>query len=180
MVVVAALMFVPPLSAEAEDRTEKEIAAAKAFNIEGVKLGMSKEEFLQLFPEAVEDSKRSRPDIGVEALRVDNTGKTSGIDVKLLDGKVIEVYAFYTDSRVEEMGGVGTLAERLVLKFGKAEANSPGRTEGGKLALIWRIHGAAFWCKLSKAPDITAINYVGVKGYALMLDRKRKIADPGF
>jgi hypothetical protein len=178
MVVVAALMFVPPLSAD--DRTEKEIAGAKAFNIEGVKLGMPKGEFLRLFPEAFENPDRSRPDIGVVALQINKTAKTNGINVSLLDGKVIDVYAFYSSSQVASMGGLKALLDRLVAKLGKADAKSPVKTEKGTVELFWRIYEASFYCKIVENAKVTAINYTDMAAWGVMRDRQKEVADPGF
>lgn len=177
MVVIAALMFVPFLSAEV--RTAKEIAAVRAFNIEGVKLGMSKGEFLRLFPRAKDDRHGTNAAIGLTSLIVDRTAKTNGIDVRLLDGKVFDVFAFYSKEKLSDMGGVFALIKRLVAKLGKADADSPGKTEKG-LALLWNFDEIDVFFKLSQTPLATAINYTDMEKWEEMQLRKQKAADPGF
>lgn len=165
--------------ASSNDQITEKVSAAKAFKIEGVKLGMSKADFLQLFPAAKKDDELTDVASGAYGFEVESTPKTDGINAVFYNDKLVELFVFYSPKRIKEMGGELILPTKLVKLFGKGDPDSKG-VVGEVQQIQWKIDEADFWCEFSANPKYTRINITDTKAYKEWQKKKAEIADPGF
>ena len=83
---------------------------------------------------------------------------------------------------MNKIGGDGVLLDRLVHKFGKAEADSPGVTkkEPYEFQLNWRMKDANRFITRTTKEKITWIDVTDMVVLTKMLEAKKKTADTGF
>lgn len=158
----------------------EKVKAAQDFKIEGVYLGMTKDEFLKKFQNVDRLPDLTDQATGSQGIRVHKTQKTDGIDVAFWNDKAIDIYVWYGEDRIESMGGSSTLINRLVDLFGKADADSKGVIDDNTAAIKWRIDEANFYCQLAITADAIRINYTDTEAYSKRKEIKAKKADPGF
>lgn len=180
----ASVLFLLPAVVMADARTAEEVAAAKAFKVEGVYLGMTETEFRELYPMAQPLKDLTDVNTGTVGLRVSETKNTDGVDAAFWRGRLLEYYVWYGVPRTEQLGGFTTLMKRLVEKFGKADADSRGANEdknSEELAeLKWRIPEADFYCELLIQKKINRVNITDMRAFTDRGNMKERKADVGF
>ena len=179
LVLSVAMLFVHHVYGD--DSMTTHVANAKSFSIEGVKLGMTIDDFKKLFPAAEPLSDLSDTVNNKQGFRVDSTANTDGIDAAFFEGKLFDCYVWYMPSRLNKMGGDETILNKLVEKFGKANADSKGYDgENSKLELHWRIPEADFYCSFMATPNKSTMNITDTAAFKKFMELKAKKANVGF
>ncbi len=166
-----------------DDRTPTEIANAKGFVLDSVKLGMTEQEFSRLFPNAKPLSDLTNPKSDTKGFRVDSTTNTDGIDAAFWNGRLLEFYAWYAPRRTNEMGGYMTLIKRMIEKLGKGDADSKGvkgTDDNESLQIKWKINECSFFCEILVKPDMTRINITDTEAHTKRAEAIAKKAPVGF
>jgi hypothetical protein len=167
---------------KADGRTEEQTKAAKEFKFEGVSFSTTLEEFKTAHPDAELQAEDSDKKIRLEVYLADSEA-ASILMVKFFDGQLMEMRILYDVKKVNKIGGWEVLLERLVDKFGKADADSLGYDKEEKKAqLDWTFK------KANKVVTFLAVERknhfrVDVEDTEIakkMRDAKAKSADTGF
>jgi hypothetical protein len=170
------------LSSVAAPSETAQIKAAKSFQVEGVKLGMTKDEFYGLFPNATDLDDLTEISSGTVGVRVSETPNTDGIDAAFWKGRLLEYYVRYSPERVESMGSWHTIARRIVARLGKADAVSPGATheKGVIFEATWKIDRADFCLIFTVKPERALLNVVDTEAHTMRGKEKGAKANTGF
>ena len=155
------------------------VANARSFALDGVRLGMSQTEFLGLFPGARPLGELTEQESGTTGLRVDETQNTDGIDAAFYEGKLLEFYVWYFPQRVNEMGGDRAILARLVEKFGKAGPDSEYDSDTDA-RLVWRMEAANFFLQMIIKKNKTVINVTDMLAHTRRSNGRCDSPSPGF
>ncbi len=171
-------------SARADDRTPEQIKAAKEFTVEGIGFSATPQTIRTKWPTAERVAEESNAKLGLEVLRVDSTPNTDGVDFHFLDGRLMKMQVWYFPERVKKMGGYLTVAEKLVTRLGKADADSKGgnvdESEGEICQFDWVIPEAERWIRYHVTKKVAVLS-VWDREVARKKEAKEKAsADTGF
>ncbi len=102
-------------------RTPEQLKAIREFQIEGVGLKTTRDEFLAIFKEAEFEKENSIQKLGIDIYKVGRTRETDGIRVKFLEGKLVKILASYSQARIKAIGGDSIIPDKLKFRFGLTE-----------------------------------------------------------
>jgi len=170
-------------SLRAQERTSDQIAAARDFRIEGVSLGMTQSDFIRLYPK--HDVPTDVGDIATNTIGLctEPTKNTDGISAAFWKEKLLEFYVFYSADQTDRMGGGLILAEKLSDKYGKPDADSPGKTKYSDkdiTQLNWTISDANLFVELEIFLGKAMITVRNISLYSERERQKKQNANPGF
>jgi hypothetical protein len=170
--------------AHAADKTPEQIKAAKEFIIEGIGFSATPQTIRTKWPNAERVAKESNSKIGVEVLFVSETQNTDAMQFTFLDGKLMKIQALYQPARVKKMGGWETIAEKLVAKLGKADADSEVIDDDPKSEKIadfdWVIPEAERWFSYVVSKKSALLTICDIELARKKEAKEKAAADTGF
>jgi hypothetical protein len=171
-------------SIRADERTPEQIKAAKEFAVEGIGFTATPQTIRAKWPQTERVAEDSNPKIGLEVLLVPETQNTDGIQFTFLDGKLMQIFVLYLPARVKKMGGWTTIAEKVVARLGKADADSKGVDRDPKSDKVadfdWVIPEAERWFQYKVNTDAAAL-IIWDREVARKKEAKEKaVAETGF
>lgn len=119
MITAFILIFLASTISIAQEPSEYE-KAARDFNFEGTKLGISLQDFQQQVTNASELKERSRPEWGLKCLFA-KPKTAAGVTYSFFEQKLYQIQIIYEMSIINRMGGVEILRNKLLAKFGAPE-----------------------------------------------------------
>jgi hypothetical protein len=111
-----------------------------------------------------------------------NNGDVSAVFFSFIDDSLYEMRLVYDAPTANRIGGWNTIAERLVQKFGKADANSKGaEVEAPAIAsFFWNFAEDNRFIELSVDKKYTRITFTDMAGWKRWEEKKKKSANVGF
>jgi hypothetical protein len=141
---------------------EQQIANAREFNVEGIRLGMSEDEFLRILPQAIKTGSPSGEAGESVEFKTANTPKTDGIEGVFVNGKVTQIKVWYGPNRLNDNGGNQAIIGRLKQLFG----DSPQVSYDKAMQLFthsWHLKNADFSCRLHIHEKVTLLEIQDTK-----------------
>ncbi len=134
----AATADTPAEYPQTENADNEILQNAKKFSVNGVRLGMSREDFLKKYPNAhlQMDKRAEYGEVGYQIIS-DSGSKVNGY--YFLDGSLFILDIIYSAEGMSRAGGVDAYVDHIVSKLGKADADSPGThpADSKYSALLW-------------------------------------------
>lgn len=119
--------------------TEKELAAARDFSIEGIDFSTTVSTLKKNYPDAFIVSEESDPARNMYLYRIRSTLYTDGIDVMFFFNKVGIIETTYLTERINNtFGSWDAIVSNLERKIGKANS-SEGETDEDQATKVWKI-----------------------------------------
>lgn len=150
------------------EQSTHSVQAAKDFQIDGVRLGMTPDEFRARFPTVKRYDEITDAAEGLIAVRVGSTERSDGIDAVFSTGVLVEYGAWYFSEKLDALGGEEQLLRHLVARFGPPNADPEGAAppqleEETSRLFSWNIPEAHFALNVSATPIRTFIHVIDTR-----------------
>ena len=166
--------------AHAYDPAQRE--AIKTFSFRGVGFGASVEDLQNALPVTFLDD-QSSPEKGQKVFaHIPEGGDVSGVFFSFIDDSLYEIRLAYDAPTANRVGGWNTIAERLVKKFGKADAESKGtEVEEPMIAsFFWNFGEDDRFIEMTVDKKYARVTFTDTAGWRRWDAAKKQGADVGF
>jgi len=156
--------------------------AIKAFSFKGVGFGASVEDLQRALPVTFLDDESS-PEKGQKVFaHTPEGGDVSAVFFSFIDDSLFEIRLVYDARTANRVGGWDTIAERLVKKFGKADAESKGdKVEAPMIAsFFWNFREDDRFIEMEVDKNYSRVSFTDLAGWSRWDAAKKKGADVGF
>ena len=156
--------------------------AIKAFSFKGVGFGASVEDLQRALPVEFLDD-QSSPEKGQKVFfHNPESGDVSAVFFSFIDDSLYEIRLVYDAPTANRVGGWDTIAERLVKKFGKADAESKGtEVEEPMIAsFFWNYREDDRFIEMEVDKKYSRVSFTELAGFHRWEAAKKKGADVGF
>lgn len=156
--------------------------AIKAFSFKGIGFGASIEDLQRSLPVTFLDD-QSSPEKGQKVFaHIPENGDISGVFFSFIDDSLYEIRLAYDAPTANRIGGWHTIAQRLVQKFGKADAESKGEDveEPMIASFFWNFREDDRFIEMTVDKKYARVTFTDTAGWRRWDAAKKKNAEVGF
>ena len=156
--------------------------AIQNFQFHGLTWGSATAQMKSHFPSCAEQRDGTDESVGQHLYLVTAEGVDSA-ELSFLDDHLYKVRLLYTAVRCNEMGGWNIVLQRLVEKFGLADAKSKGSDTGDDdiiASYYWRFEEITKYVSIDVYKTATVVEFVDLTALWDVNGRKEKTVNLGF